>query len=216
VDDKELDQHDKGAVAKKRVASTRVKSADRQVQIAKVTLRLIAKYGLSGASLSRIAGEVGISDAALYKHYAGKGDILMAAFDLLAGRIFRWIESSPGTTVIERLRAMGSSHADLFSRDMRGFNIPMFQFNVWIPRDRLRKHVDEVHRNIMSALARMLEEGKAQGCVRDDVDVDVVVSRIYAWIWWEDLSYLRGLDLAGITKGSSDMLEHIIAEISAC
>lgn len=200
--------------AAKPTTPRRASTADRQEQIANVTLRLISKYGVSGVSLARIADEIGVTDAALYKHFSGKSDILVAAFDVLAARVFRWIESAPGSNVIEQLTAMGESHSRLFSRDIRGFNTPMFQFSVWIPRDRVHSHVDETHRAMMGALGDLIGRGKAQGCVRPDVDVDVVVSQIYAWIWWEDLSYLRGLDAALIAKESKEMLGRILTDIS--
>lgn len=211
-------QEKRSRLARERTGSRvvrRERTADRQVQIAETTLRLVAKHGLPGASLARIAGELGITDAALYKHFASKDEMLMAAFDLLADRVFTWIQSSPGDTVIERLQAMGKSHAQLFSQDIDGFNVPMFQFNVWIPKDRLRQHVDETHRGIQDALARMIEEGKTQGCIRKDIDTEVFVSEIYAWIWWEDLSYLRNLDPTSIAKGSEEMFGRILSDIRA-
>jgi hypothetical protein len=39
----------------------------------------------------------------------------------------------------------------------------------------------------------MLEEGKAQGCVALDLDSEEAVADLFAWIYWEDLSYLEGL-----------------------
>ena len=191
----------------------RARSADRQAQIAQTTLRLIAKHGLSGVSLARIASVIGVTDAALYKHYASKDDILIAAYDLLAERVFRWIEEAPGRTTVDRLRALGESHASLFSQDIDGFNMPMSQFNVWIPRDRVSLHVDKTHRTIMDSFVRMIEEGKAEGCIRADTDAEVVVSEVYAWIWWEDLSYLRGLDPKSIAKGSGEMFNRMLSDI---
>ena len=204
----------KGETANRQTGPRRVRTADRRAQIARVTLRLIAERGLSGASLARISSQLGITDTALYRHFANKDEILVAAFDVLAERVFRWIESSQGADATERLEAMGKSHADLFSQDIRGFNVPMFQFNVWIPRDKVRRHVDETHLAIISALARVIEDGKLDGSIRQDVDVDIVVSQIYAWIWWEDLSYLRELDPTMIAKESAAMMKRILADIS--
>lgn len=192
----------------------RARSADRQRQIAEVTLQLVAKYGLPGVRLAQIADEIGVTDAALYKHFASKEDILIAAYDLLAARVFSWIGTRPGATVVERLRSIGETHGPDFSRDVDGFNVPMSQFNVWIPQDRVRRHVDETHRAIMDALVRLLEEGKSEGSVRTDVDSEVIVSEIYAWFWWEDLSHLRGLDPSSIVKGSVEMFARILADIA--
>lgn len=193
----------------------RSRSADRKPQIARITRELVAQYGIHGASLARIAHGIGVTDAALYRHFGSKDDMLIAAYDTPAERVFRWIESFAGHPVETRLRKMGESHAELFSKDILGFNGPMFQFNIWLPDGRVREHVDEAHRAMMGALARMIEEGKAQGTVREDVDPELVVDELYAWIWWEDLSYLRGLDPKSIEKRSAEMVGRIIKDIAA-
>ncbi len=163
--------------------------------------------------MAQIADEIGITDAALYKHFASKEDILIAAYDILAKRVFDWIDARPGATAIERLQSIGETHASAFSRDVDGFNVPMSQFNVWIPQDRLRDHVDRTHRAIMDAFVRLLDKGKTEGSVRNEVDSEVIVSELYAWIWWEDLSHLRGLDPRSISKGSAEMFSRILADV---
>ena len=157
---------------------------------------------------------IGVTDAALYRHFGSKDDMLIAAYDTLAERVFRWIDSFADLPVGVRLRKMGESHAELFSKDIMGFNGPMFQFNVWLPDGRVRKHVDKTHLAMMDALARMIEEGKAHGAVREDVDPELVVDELYAWIWWEDLSYLRGLDPKSIEKRSAEMVARIVKDIA--
>jgi DNA-binding transcriptional regulator LsrR (DeoR family) len=89
----------------------------------------------------------------------------------------------------------------------------MFQFIVWMPHDRVRKHVDRGHRAVMDALVRLLDEGKAQGTVRVDIDSEVVASELYGCFWWEDLSYLRGLDEGGIERGAEEMYGRLVAQI---
>ncbi|MBN1631607.1 MAG: TetR family transcriptional regulator, partial [Thermoleophilia bacterium] len=48
---------------------TRATRAERQKQIAETTLKLVARYGVHGATISRIAAGVGLSRAALYKFF---------------------------------------------------------------------------------------------------------------------------------------------------
>ena len=63
-------------------------------------LKLFAQTGYSGTSMSDIAGRLGITKAALYKHYAGKQDILnsiihkMEQMDLEHARAFEMPEGT--------------------------------------------------------------------------------------------------------------------------
>lgn len=192
----------------------RLPSGARRSQIVDATLRLVAELGLAGASMSRIADEVGISNAALYRHFPGREDILIAAHDVLVQRVFAWLRSSNEPRVTDRLRDMGRSHAQIFSRDIEGFNAPMFQFISWIPRDRVREHVVRRRVEMLKWYADLIEEGKAQGCIRTDIETDLIVAELFAWIWWEDLSYLEGLDTEMTLKGSANMFDRLLARIS--
>lgn len=192
----------------------RLPGSERKAQITQATLRLAAEHGLHGVSMSRIAAAVGISNAALYRHFNSRDDILIAAYDLLDERVHRWIESCEAPTAMQRLRGLCESHASLFSVDVEGFNAPMFQFIVWIPRDRVREHVDICHRAVLDAFVEILEQGKAQGVVRADLDSELAVSELYAWIWWEDLSYLAGLDSESTRKRSAEMYGRLLRDIA--
>ena len=193
----------------------RLPSGARRSQIITATLRLVAEHGLAGASMSRIAEAVGISNAALYRHFASREDILIAAHDVLIERVFAWLKSSQAPRVIDRLREMGRSHAQVFSQDIEDFNAPMFQFISWIPKDRVRAHVVTRRVQMLQWYADLIEEGKTQGCVRTDIETDLIVTELFAWIWWEDLSYLEGLDTEVTLKGSANMFDRLMTRISA-
>ncbi len=196
------------------LADGRRPGAERRVQIVQETLRLVAKHGLAGASMSRIAEAVGISNAALYRHFDSREDILIAAHDVLIERIFAWLKSSQAPSVMDRLRDMGATHATIFSKDIEGFNAPMFQFISWIPKDRVHEHVVQRRMQMLHWYSDLLEEGKAQGTVRADIETDLIVSELFAWIWWEDLSYLEGLDTDVTLRGSANMFARLLERIS--
>jgi len=191
----------------------RLPGIERKAQIVEATLRLVAEHGLAGASMSRIADTVGISNAALYRHFDSREDILIAAYDVLIERVFTWLNSSRAPNVMDRLRHMGVSHAGIFSKDIEGFNAPMFQFISWIPKDRVRDHVVRRRVEMLRWYADLIEEGKAQGTIRIDIETDLIVAELFAWIWWEDLSYLEGLDTDSTLKGSANMFARLLARI---
>jgi hypothetical protein len=109
---------------------------------------------------------------------------------------------------------MGESHARIFSKDIEGFNAPMFQFISWIPKDRVRDHVVRRRMEMLQWYADLIEEGKAQGSIRPDIETDLIVAELFAWIWWEDLSYLEGLDTEATLRGSANMFTRLLARIS--
>ena len=187
---------------------------DRKAQIARETLRLVAEHGIQGASMSRISAAVGVSSAALYRHFDNRDDILIAAFDTLMERFAHWLETSEGASALDRLRNMCERHAALFSQDIEGWNVPMFQFTVYIPKDRVREYVCSKRAEMFEEVAQIIEEGKTEGCIARDVDVRQAVADLYAWIYWEDLSYLEGLDHEFTRRNSAEMYGRILKRIS--
>ena len=73
-------------------------------RIMEEALKLFAQTGYPGTSMSDIAGRLGITKAALYKHYAGKQDILnriihkMEQMDLEHARAFEMPEGTLAET----------------------------------------------------------------------------------------------------------------------
>jgi AcrR family transcriptional regulator len=193
----------------------RVRGSDRKAQITRETLRLVAEHGIQGTSMSRIAAAVGVSSAALYRHFESRDDILIAAFDTMMDRFALWLRSSDNPCAVEHLREMCALHAPMFSQDIEGFNAPMFQFTVYIPRDRVREHVHTRRSEMLEAFVQILEGGKVQGSVAPEVDSDQAVADLFAWIYWEDLSYLEGLDHEFTHRNSAEMYGRILKRISA-
>ena len=66
----------------------RMTAAARKRQIVEVALDLIAKHGLHGVTMSRIAAGAGIRQASLYSHFQSRHEILLAALDVIYERIY--------------------------------------------------------------------------------------------------------------------------------
>ena len=91
--------------------------------------------------MSRIAEAVGISGPALYKHFAGRTEILEAALDLLQQRVKSWLDSSDHPDAIERLRQLGTRHVSTVVTDYEGVVAPLFEFVAASPRSHLKEQM---------------------------------------------------------------------------
>jgi AcrR family transcriptional regulator len=79
------------------------KTADsRRREIADAALKVISEQGLARFTSKAIAREVGVSDAALFRHFATKEDIVLAAIDRVEEVLFADFPP-PGNDPIERL-----------------------------------------------------------------------------------------------------------------
>lgn len=61
---------------------------ERRRQIADAALKVIAEQGLGRFTTQAIAAEVGITDGSLFRHFASKQEIVLAALDRVEERLF--------------------------------------------------------------------------------------------------------------------------------
>src|SRR5512139_508525 len=77
-------------------------AGSRRLDIADAALKVIAEQGLARFTSKAIAREVGVSDAALFRHFATKEDIVLAAIDRVEEILFADFPPAGGDP-IERL-----------------------------------------------------------------------------------------------------------------
>lgn len=198
--------------------------AARRTQIVEATVRLVGEYGIEGTTVSRIATAVGLSEMALYRHFENKADMLAGALEYVVGRSAEWHRSSSHPWVPTRLREMGRNHLDMVTSDVEMWNAPMMQFAMNRPAQPWISPVFEDSRDEDESVARLteprrmlfsyVEEGKAQGSIRADLD-----PLAFQWLWmsWaqgEDLHYLNAVATGTFNREPHlRLLELIIRDI---
>ena len=187
---------------------------ERRTEVAAAALKIVGEYGVQGATMARIAGEVGISGPALYKHFDSRAEILEAALDQLQQRVTSWLDSSVEADALQRLRELDAKHVSTIARDYEGVVAPLFEFVAASPRSELKAQMGRRQRETLQRFITILEDGQRQGSIRKDIDTVVVAWSVVGLTWMENVAVLEGVD-EFITDGiSSRMLESILKEIS--
>jgi AcrR family transcriptional regulator len=189
--------------------------AERRQQIAEAALLLIARHGLQGTTVSRIADEVGLEAPSLYVHFSSRQEILLAAVDALFARVGLHLASSSDSNVLNRLRDLGMNHAEFLTAQFEGFVIPIFEF-MTAPRDSgLGEAMGARQRQTIDVLAAWVEEGKGQGTLRADADSKLVAYQMMLLFWAEDVTQLMGIDEFIKDGFSRRILEQLLSDIAA-
>jgi AcrR family transcriptional regulator len=188
---------------------------ERRAEIAAAALKIVGEYGVEGLTMARVAGAVGISGPALYKHFSGRSEILEAAMDLLLARVVSWLDSSNNPHAVERLRELVTRHASTIARDYEGVVAPLFEFAAAGPRSHLTGQLAQRQRAALQRFVDILEEGKTQGTIRGDTDVQVTAWSLMGLTWIENLATLEGMDEFARDGVSKRMLERILDDIVA-
>ena len=182
----------------------------RKRQIAELTVDIVAERGVQATTTSQIAAAAGVTQSALYRHFANRNAILLAALDVLYERIHAVIRWSQEGTVLERLQGIGRFHSDIVASERSTFVIPLFEFLAASPEAGLRESLRVHQMEVIRELAELIEQGKADGSVRKDVDPEQYSWELHGVYWAEDVTYLMGLRHFITSGRSTTMLNHIL------
>jgi AcrR family transcriptional regulator len=174
-------------------------AADRKGEIVATTLRLADKVGPDRLSTEAIANAVGVTQAALFRHFPKKQD-LWEAVAARIGETFqgRWstverLDASSEEKLrhlimgqLKLIRATPAIPAILFSRELH------------VENDRLRKVFFGLMQRFHDLAAQLIEQGQRAGEFRSDVDADdaafLVIGTVQGLVLRWSLSK-RGFDL---------------------
>ena len=189
--------------------STRLTGAERKTRIIEATEEIVAEYGVQGASTSRIASAAGISEKTLYSHFESRREMLIAAM----GAVFekareKTFLTRQDTNVLEHLRKTHESRRLAEG----GFVYPLYEFFAAPPDAGLREELKAQHEKSIKILMDMVEEGKAQGVIRPEVDAEQAAWDMMFVYWADDVAYLLGFEVSDRTRVMADRL---FREISA-
>lgn len=183
---------------------------ERRKRIIEATIDVVAEHGVQGATTARIARASGVSEKTLYSHFASRRDILVATLDAVFERATRILRERQHPNAIEHLRMATQLHWPM----EREFVHPLYEFFASSPQEDLRRELKVRHQAHVDLVADIIEEGKAQGVVRPEVDSEQAAWELYAVYWAEDIAYMLGFDDFGPSGRSLIMIERMFREIS--
>jgi AcrR family transcriptional regulator len=162
----------------------------RRREIAEAALRIMARHGYRGTSVERIAKAVGISNSALYQHFANREDVFLAASDILGEQAHEWIVSPSGVTALERLDRIADSHLAWAASHLESFVRPIFAFVSVTNTARIQSNTPHAVNQSYRLLLSIAEEGQRDGSIRRDVDAADLAWAVLIFAWAEDMALL--------------------------
>jgi len=153
--------------------------SNRQVDIIEAATHLLGNKGIQNLTTKSLAAEIGFSEPALYRHFKGKTDILESVLtyyqQLLKEGLAHIIQSEE--SALMKIQAMMEFQFRHFTKNpaviMVVFAETSFQYN-----NVLSKAVSEILTQKTSMVARIVEAGKSEGSIRNDIDTEQMVTMI--------------------------------------
>jgi len=146
-------------------------TAIRREEIINAALTLVANQGVRSMTIDRIARLVGIVPSAVYRHFAGKSEIIAAVLTMIVGRmkhnIYEVDKENKDSLVAFR---------NLLMRQIKLVKefmvIPHILFSEEVYRENpsLKAQLHDLINGFLSALGELVHKGQKQGSIRSDLD----------------------------------------------
>ncbi len=155
----------------------------RQQQIINAARKLIFKYGSGHLTIRNIAKEVGISEAAIYRHFPSKKSIMSLMADHIADNLLGDIDKAR-VTANSRLETLDLTMRNHFSaiEQRRGLSFRVIAEIITLGDKQLNKKVAEIIDNYINTLQDLLSQGVTSGEIREDVDLHRAAQLLFGMI----------------------------------
>lgn len=142
--------------------------SERQKEIIKASLELIAEKGIQGLTIKNLSKKIGLVESAIYRHYESKTQILIAILDSISGYMSS-SASQKNLSVIEMLEKKIKNHFKSFTEFPALvsviFSEEIFQ-NDKLLIDKTRGKIQ----NSISEMTSLIKKGQNSGEIRKDIN----------------------------------------------
>ncbi len=198
-----------------RAKRTRVPGSIRRRQIAEATIRVVARTGVRGASTAKIAEEVGVSEATLYRHFASREEMILAAVDAWFDGIRAFVEASEDPNAVQWLMNVMHAHLRHFGSHDPDLSRVFLEFAAAEPGEGVADHMYRRQAEAHERLVKIVEAGRRQGRIRADVDPDQATWQLVTVLWADQLLRALNPDYSVDSERTSQLFQQVIRSITA-
>lgn len=164
---------------------TRVRSStgERQHQIIDAARKIIATRGMENLSIRDLAKEVGISEAAIYRHFPSKKDILLLLIEDIEKTLLDTVDraATEKKDPLHGLENVLRAHLS-YVEQRRGVSLIVISETLRLADMNLRKRMFEVVNRYLSRIEELLARGIKSGQISQEIDLSTAALTFFAII----------------------------------
>ena len=162
---------------------TRQKTLVRQHQIIEAARNLIAAKGMDGVTIDAIAEEVGLTEGAIYRHFASKHQILSLLVDDIERTLLDTVESAQteGASAVDSLEHILEAHLS----DVEGHRAVSFVViaeAMGFDGTTLAPKVSLMFTRYLELIQAVLDRGIREGSIRPDINANAAATTFFGLI----------------------------------
>jgi TetR/AcrR family transcriptional regulator len=159
------------------------KTGDRKHQILQTLAQMLENPAGEKATTAALAARLGVSEAALYRHFRGKAEMFEGLIEFIEQTLFALINKITGDekSGLRQLEAiMGVLLA--FAQKNRGMTRVLVGDALVNEDDRLQTRINQLHDRLEAALKQALRFGVSQGEIAQEVDISAQANLLMSYV----------------------------------
>jgi len=151
----------------------------RQEEIIDKAIRLIDQKGIQGLTIKNLAKETGVTEGAIYRHFENKKQIICSILDMFREKMkaFQASTRSAEKSTYEKIQGTLNNLGKFFEANPAIVSV-IFAEEIFQNDNELSEKVAELIKENQEFMLALIQEGKANGELRRDLDDQMMVSSI--------------------------------------
>ncbi len=160
---------------------TRKTTLIRQKEIVLAARKLIVKYGSEHVTVKRVATEIGVSEAAIYRHFKSKRDVLSFLVDDIENALNSDIDRNYSGAIdsLQILEKIVLGHVAAVEQ-RRGVTFQVIAEIISLGDKKLNKKIYAVVRKYIARISQILAEGVKAGVIRPDINLEAAARLFFS------------------------------------
>jgi len=148
---------------------------DRQTEIIEAAGKIITNVGISGLTIKNLSKEMEFSEAAIYRHFKSKEEIILSMLKMLAEKMdIRFGEIDSSLTPVERLKQLFASQF-IYFKSHTYFVVVVFSDGLFDESERINQRIHTIMQVKMKHLVPIIAEGQQKGVFTSEISTEEMV-----------------------------------------
>lgn len=155
----------------------------RRKEIVSAARKLIVESGSDNLTIKKMAHEIGVTEAAIYRHFSSKRDILSFLIDDIGESLIEDIEKNYSGNVRSRGALTKIITQHVYSIEQRkGVTFQVIAAIISFGDEELNNKAYDVINRYISRIKAILFEGVRNGVINSDVNIDAIAKLFFGMI----------------------------------
>lgn len=149
----------------------RLKSSERKNQIMEAARLIAVRDGSENITIKRIAKEVGITEGAIYKHFASKNDLLGDLLSVIERNLLKEVRNNHSTqsSALDKLENILMSHISQIEQ-RKGISFQVIAEIISLGNKKLNRKVNKILNLYIASIKSLLSEGIEKGEIKPNIN----------------------------------------------